>query len=129
MFFNEKSSIKMIEVAIEGIIDISKHLKKKDITEKVLTQAISNCKDYYIVISNIDTNDEFKIQSIKIFYEISLILGRELTERYIVPQLFCLSEDIEFRVRKELMSPIFINVCNVVSQSCFKNKLLPLYLK
>jgi hypothetical protein len=50
MFFNEKSSAKMIEVAIEGIIDISKHLKKEDITEKVLTQTISNL---ILITSNI----------------------------------------------------------------------------
>jgi hypothetical protein len=50
MFFNEKSSAKMIESAIEGIIDISKLLKKEDITEKVLTQTISI---YKLITSNI----------------------------------------------------------------------------
>jgi hypothetical protein len=128
LFLHENSSSKLLEVAVESIIEISKYLKKEDITEKVLTHTISKFV-ITTVISNIDSNDELKVQAIKIFFQICIPLGRDLTERYVVPQLFCLSEDIDFRVRKELMSHNFINVCNVVSQNCFKNKLLPIYLK
>lgn len=56
------------------------------------------------------------------------IIGRELCELYVVPQIASFASDSYYKVRKAVAYN-FINMCQAVSETCFKNKLIPVYQK
>ena len=75
-----------------------------------------------------EEHDNYRINATKLFNNLAKILGRDLLEQYVVPQVASFADDHECKVRKSVAENL-INICEGISPECFKKKMLPLYEK
>jgi HEAT repeat protein len=75
-----------------------------------------------------DNNEESRILAIKLFNALGPIIGQELCELYVVPQIASFADENNSKVRRAVASN-FLNMCESVSENSFKTKLLPVYQK
>ena len=118
--FQTRKEDNILELNSKCFIYLTKFIKDEDRGEKILTILIMMAHD--------DENEKLKILSIKIFNELALIIGKELLELYVVPQVASFADDRSSNVRKAITSNL-LNICEGVSKQCFINKLLPDYQK
>lgn len=75
-----------------------------------------------------DNDEEARVLAIKLFNSLGPIIGRELCELYVVPQIAFFASENNTKVRRAVASN-FLNMCTSVSENSFKQKLLPVYQK
>lgn len=73
-----------------------------------------------------DLDETSRILAAKLFNTLAPIIGRDLCEFYIVPQISSFANDPNVKVRNAITNNL-INMCNSISQTAFKNKLIPAY--
>ena len=118
--FQTRKEDNILELTSKCFIYLTKFIKDEDRGEKILT--------ILIIMAHDDENEKIKILSIKIFNELALIIGKELLELYVVPQVASFADDRSSNIRKAITSNL-LNICEGVSKQCFINKLLPDYQK
>ncbi len=118
--FQTRKEDNILELNSKCFIYLTKFIKDEDRGEKILTILIMMAHD--------DENEKLKILSIKIFNELALIIGKELLELYVVPQVASFADDQSCNVRKSVTGN-FLNICKGVSKECFINRLLIVYQK
>lgn len=75
-----------------------------------------------------DNDEESRVLATKLFNALAPIIGQELCELYVVPQIASFADDPHSKVRKAVAGN-FLNMCMGVSDTSFKTKLLPVYQK
>jgi hypothetical protein len=75
-----------------------------------------------------DSDEEARVLATRLFNSLATIIGRELCELYVVPQIASFADDPHSKVRKAVAGN-FLNMCSSVSENSFKTKLLPVYQK
>jgi serine/threonine-protein phosphatase 4 regulatory subunit 1 len=118
--FQDKKNTRVIELCSDALVDLTKYIKDDDRGYHILT--------IVIVMAHDDQDDESRVLSAKLFNQLAPIIGRELCELYVVPQIASFADDPHSKVRKAVAGN-FLNMCMSVSESSFKTKLLPVYEK
>lgn len=118
----DKSDEELIRNACNNIVKITEILSPEDRGTIILTTIIS--------LANDDSEESARIESrclaAKLFNATAQLMGRELCENYIVPQLAGLTDDQHFKVRKAVATNL-TNIYAMVSNKIFSNKIMGLY--
>ena len=118
--FEQKKEDKLLGLCGDDLVAITKYIKEEDKGSYILT--------IVIVMAHDDENENNRVLSVKLFNELALIIGQELCELYVVPQVASFADDQSCLVRKAVAT-YFINICEAVSKECFNHRLLPVYQK
>jgi hypothetical protein len=118
--FQDKKNVRVIDLCSEALVELTKYIRDDDKGFHILT--------IVIVMAHDDQDEESRVLSAKLFNQLAPIIGRELCELYVVPQIASFADDPHSKVRKAVAGN-FLNMCESVSKSSFKSKLLPVYQK
>lgn len=121
----DKSESEILILTAENFVMIAKSLNSEDIANVILATVIG------FAINN-ESDESTKIESrtlaAKLYGDLAPVLGKDLCESYVIPQLSSLADDKNFKVRKATVLSL-INISEVLSYVTLKNKLLPIYIK
>jgi serine/threonine-protein phosphatase 4 regulatory subunit 1 len=120
----DRSDEELKNLVYSNFIRIANCLNVDDLGNLILTKLLQLANDD----SEETTKIENRILAARLFSDLGLKLGKEYCELYIVPQIASLADDPSFRVRKEVVTA-FPNVCSVIGQAVYFNKMLPIYQK
>lgn len=118
--FQDKKEDKVLNLCSKALVEITNYIKDDDKGMHVLT--------IVIIMAHDDADENNRVLSVKLFNELALIIGQELCELYVVPQVASFADDQSCLVRKAVAMNL-INICEAVSKECFNNRLLPVYQK
>jgi serine/threonine-protein phosphatase 4 regulatory subunit 1 len=118
--FADKRNPRVIDLCSECLVEITKFIKDEDKGFHILT--------IVIVMAHDDSDEEARVLATRLFNSLATIIGRELCELYVVPQIASFADDPHSKVRKAVAGN-FLNMCISVSENSFKTKLLPVYQK
>ncbi len=118
--FQDKKNSRVMDLCSDALVDITRHIKDEDKGFHILT--------IVIVMAHNDQDEESRVLAARLFNQLAPIIGRELCELYVVPQIASFADDPHSKVRKAVAGN-FLNMCVSVSESSFKSKLLPVYQK
>ncbi len=118
--FQSRKEENILELNCKSLVYLTNFIKEEDRGPKVLTIVIMMAHD--------DENEKIRILSTKLFNDLALIIGKELLELYVVPQVASFADDQSCNVRKSVTGN-FLNICKGVSKECFINRLLIVYQK
>ena len=116
---NIKSN-KILDLCNEALVELTKYIEESERGQYILTIVIQMAHE--------EEHDNYRINATKLFNNLAKILGRDLLEQYVVPQVASFADDHECKVRKSVAENL-INICEGISPECFKKKMLPLYEK
>ena len=120
IIFQNRKEDNILDLNSKALVYLTKFIKDEDRGPKVLTIVIMMAHD--------DDNEKIRVLSTKLFNNLALIIGQELLELYVVPQVASFADDQACNVRKAVTGN-FLNICKGVSKNCFINRLLPVYQK
>ena len=115
---NNKKDTKMINMAIDSLKQIISLMTKEEIHSDLIPLIIG--------LSNNENNLNAKKLSLRIFNENAKILGNELIELYVIPQLESISEDRNEDLRRCCINNM-LNICENVSYNVLKTKMIRIY--
>jgi hypothetical protein len=118
--FQDKKNVRIIDLCSEALVELTKYIRDDDRGYHILT--------IVIVMAHDDQDEESRVLSAKLFNQLAPIIGRELCELYVVPQIASFADDPHSKVRKAVAGN-FLNMCISISEGSFKSKLLPVYQK
>jgi hypothetical protein len=118
--FQDKKNQRVIELCCDALVEITKYIKEEEKGYHILT--------IVIIMAHDDSDEESRVLAAKLFNQLALIIGRELCELYVVPQIASFADDPHSKVRKAVAGN-FLNMCMSVSKTSFNTKLLPVYQK
>ena len=116
---NIKSN-KILDLCNEALVELTKYIEESERGQYILTIVIQMAHE--------EEHDNYRINATKLFNNLAKILGRDLLEQYVVPQVASFADDHECKVRKSVAENL-INICEGISSECFKKKMLPVYEK
>lgn len=73
-----------------------------------------------------DTDEKSRVLAAKVFNLLAPIIGRELCECYVLPQICSFANDPASSVRNAVALNL-VNLCNCLNPITLKNKLIPVY--
>ena len=120
IIFQNRKEDNILDLNSKALVYLTRFIKDEDRGPKVLTIVIMMAHD--------DDNEKIRVLSTKLFNNLALIIGQELLELYVVPQVASFADDQACNVRKAVTGN-FLNICKGVSKNCFINRLLPVYQK
>ena len=121
----DKSEEDLLQLTSENFVLIAKSFNGEDVANLILATVIGYAIN---VESNDSSNIENKALAGRLYGDLASILGRDLCESYVVPQLICLVDDKNFKVRKSLVLSL-INITQVLSLTSITTKILPIYTR
>lgn len=124
---SDKRNQRVIDLCSEALVEITKYIRDEEKGFHILTIVIGNIK-LTLVMAHDDGDEDSRVLAAKLFNYLAPIIGRELCELYVVPQIASFADDPHSKVRKAVAAN-FLNMCQSVSESSFKTKLLPVYQK
>jgi hypothetical protein len=95
-------------------------MKEDDKGGSVLTIVIQMAQE--------DQDEVKKEKAMRLLGNLAPLVGSELIQCYIIPQVSSYVHDNSYKVRKEVASQL-INICEKIPQDLFKKKMLPVYKK
>ena len=120
IIFQNRKEENILDLNSKALVYLTRFIKDEDRGPKILTIVIMMAHD--------DDNEKIRVLSTKLFNDLALIIGQELLELYVVPQVASFADDQGCNVRKAVTGN-FLNICKGVSKNCFINRLLPVYQK
>ena len=115
---NNKKDTKMINMALEALKQIISLMTKEEIHSDLIPLIIG--------LSNNENNLDAKKLSLRIFNENAKILGTELIELYVIPQLESISDDRNEDLRICCINNM-LNICENVSYTVLKSKMIRIF--
>ena len=115
---NNKKDTKMINMALESLKQIISLMTKEEIHSDLIPLIIG--------LSNNENNLDAKKLSLRIFNENAKILGTELIELYVIPQLESISDDRNEDLRICCINNM-LNICENVSYIVLKSKMIRIF--
>ena len=104
----------------DGLVYMTPFMKEDDKGGRVLTIVIQMAQE--------DQDEVKKEKAMRLFGNLAPLVGSELIQCYIIPQVSSYVHDNSYKVRKEVASQL-INICEKIPQDLFKKKMLPVYKK
>ncbi|MCQ2821596.1 MAG: hypothetical protein MJ252_30425, partial [archaeon] len=111
---------KILDVCSKDLVALTKYLNNDDKGGEVLTRVI--------FMAHEDTKENIRVLSVKLFNDLAEVIGGELYEIYVVPQMASFADDQSSKVRKAVAGNL-ISICENVSHEVFVGKLLGVYQK
>jgi len=115
---NTKKDKKMVDKAIEAL--------KKVIAIMTPEEIRGNLVPLIIGLSNNENNLTAKKLSFRLFNEFAKVLGTELIELYVIPQLESITENTSVELRRCCINNI-LNICENVSYNVLKEKMIRVF--
>ena len=110
----------ILKSASDGLVYMTNFMKEDDKGGYVLTIVIQMAQE--------DEDDQRKETAMRLFGSLAPLVGSELIQCYIIPQINSFVNDSSYKVRKEVATQL-INICEKIPQDIFKKKMLPVYEK
>ena len=104
----------------DGLVYMTQFMKEDDKGGSVLTIVIQMAQE--------DQDEVKKEKAMRLLGNLAPLVGSELIQCYIIPQVSSYVHDNSYKVRKEVASQL-INICEKIPQDLFKKKMLPVYKK
>ena len=102
----------------DGLVYMTNFMKEDDKGGYVLTIVIQMAQE--------DEDEQRKERAMNLFGSLAPLVGSELIQCYIIPQVNSFVNDSSYKVRKEVATQL-INICEKIPQDLFKKKMLPVY--
>lgn len=118
---NEKKDENVQLSASQALISIIKIAKQEDIASVILPMLISLCHSDSILLRT-------KLLTIDICNKTATILGSDMIEAYVIPQLFYFSGESNDNARLNVITNI-IGISEVCTKECFEEKAFVIYQK
>ena len=115
---NNKKDSKMIDKAIEAM--------NKIVTIMTPNEIRTNLVPFILRLCNNDHNITAKKLSFRMFNEFAKVLGTELIELYVIPQLESITENTSEELRRCCINN-FLNICENVSYNVLKTKMIRIF--
>ena len=115
---NNKKDTKMINMAVNSLKQVISLMTKEEIHSDLIPLIIG--------LSSNENNLNARKLSLRIFNENAKILGNELIELYVIPQLESISEDRNEDLRRCCINNM-LNICENVSYNVLKTKMIRIY--
>jgi serine/threonine-protein phosphatase 4 regulatory subunit 1 len=116
---NTKNS-NILKSASDGLVYMTNFMKNDDKGGYVLTIVIQMAQE--------DEDEQRKETAMQLFGFLAPLVGSELIQCYIIPQVNSFVNDSSYKVRKEVATQL-INISENIPPDLFKKKLLPVYQK
>ena len=104
----------------DGLVYMTNFMKEDDKGGSVLTIVIQMAQE--------DDDEQRKERAMHLFGSLAPLVGSELIQCYIIPQVISFVNDSSYKIRREVATQL-INICEKIPQELFKKKLLPVYKK
>ena len=104
----------------DGLVYMTQFMKEEDKGGRVLTIVIQMAQE--------DQDEVKKEKAMRLLGNLAPLVGSELIQCYIIPQVSSYVHDNSYKVRKEVASQL-INICEKIPLDLFKKKMLPVYKK
>lgn len=118
---NEKKDENVQLSASQALISIIKIAKQEDIGGVILPMLISLCHNDTVLLRT-------KLLTIDICNKTASILGSDMLEAYVIPQLFYFSSDSNDNARLNVMTNL-IGISEICTKECFEEKAFSIYKK
>jgi uncharacterized protein (UPF0216 family) len=113
----------LMNLACDSFILISKHLKESDVPSLILPLIINLANEED---QEAEVRIESRVMACRLLSELSVTLGQDLCEQFVVPQLAFLADDSHFKVRKAVVSTL-LSAAEVVTHNVFSTRIIPVY--
>ena len=94
--FADKRNPRVIDLCSECLVEITKFIRDEDKGFHILT--------IVIVMAHDDSDEEARVLATRLFNSLATIIGRELCELYVVPQIASFADDPHSKVRKATLN-------------------------
>ena len=116
---NTKNS-NILNTASDGLVYMTNFIKNEDKGGYVLTIVIQMAQE--------DEDEQRKEKAMELFGFLAPLVGSELIQCYIIPQINSFINDSSYKVRKQVATQL-INISEKIPSDLFKKKILPIYQK
>ena len=117
---NKTKSANIIKLVSNGLVYMTNFMKEDDKGGSVLTIVIQMAQEF--------EDEQRKETAMFLFGSLAPLVGSELIQCYIIPQVNSFVNDSSYKIRKEVANQL-INISEKIPQNLFKKKLLPVYKK
>ncbi len=104
----------------DGLVYMTNFMKDDDKGGSVLTIVIQMAQE--------DDDEARKEKAMNLFGSLASLVGSELIQCYIIPQVNSFANDSSHKVRREVAMQL-TNICDKIPQDLFKKRMLPVYKK
>jgi len=117
---NNKKDKKMLDKAIEGLKKLIALMKPEEIRDNLVPLIIS--------LTNNDNNLTAKKLAFRLFNEFAKVIGSQLIELYVIPQIESILENSSIELRRTCINNI-LNIYENVSYNVLKTKMVRIFQK
>jgi hypothetical protein len=115
---NSKKDKKMLDKAIEGLKKLIALMKPEEIRDNLVPLIIS--------LTNNDNNLTAKKLAFRLFNEFAKVIGSQLIELYVIPQIESVTENTSIELRRTCINNI-LNIYENVSYNVLKTKMVRIF--
>ena len=115
---NNKKDKKMLDKAIEGLKKLIALIKSEEIRDNLVPLIIS--------LTNNDNNLTAKKLAFRLFNEFAKVIGSQLIELYVIPQIESVTENTSIELRRTCINNI-LNIYENVSYNVLKTKMVRIF--
>ena len=111
---------KVRDVAGGVLTSLAKLVRPSELGQYVLTVVLQMGHD--------DESEQNRIMALKLLNDLAPVLGGDLCKQFAIPELVCLAEDVDLRVRKAAAINVN-NICGVCGEIEARERVLPAYVR
>jgi serine/threonine-protein phosphatase 4 regulatory subunit 1 len=108
----------VLKAVADGLIYMAQFMKDEDKGSSILTIVIQMAQEV--------EDDQRKETAMNLFGSLAPLVGTELIECYIIPQVISFVNDTSYKVRKEVAVQL-VNICEKIPPELFKKRMLNVY--
>ena len=113
-------NVNILKSVSDGLVYMTNFMKEDDKGGSILTIVIQMAQE--------DEDEQKKETAMNLFGSLAPLVGSELIQCYIIPQVNSFVNDTSYKVRREVALQL-INICEKIPQDLFKKRMLPVYQK
>ena len=113
-------SANILKLVSDGLVYMTNFMKEDDKGGSILTIVIQMAQE--------EDDEQKKEMAMHLFGSLAPLVGSELCQCYIIPQVNSFVNESSYKIRKEVATQL-INICEKIPQDVFKKKMLPVYKK
>ena len=113
-------NVNILKSVSDGLVYMTNFMKEDDKGGSILTIVIQMAQE--------DEDEPKKETAMNLFGSLAPLVGSELIQCYIIPQVNSFVNDTSYKVRREVALQL-INICEKIPQDLFKKRMLPVYQK
>ena len=117
---NTSKSANIMSLVSKGLVYMTNYMKEDDKGGSVLTVVIQMAQEF--------DDEQRKETAMGLFGSLAPLVGSELVQCYIIPQVISFVNDNSHKIRKEVANQL-VKISEEIPKELFKKKLLPVYKK